>query len=282
MGILFVQTAQYFMRNLVFIIIFVGTCFSLSAQRKRFVVNDVTQLNPIEVANIITPKTTADIVTAVKANKGPISIGGGRFSMGGQTATERALQIDMRSFDSILYFSKDKKEITVQAGITWRKIQEFIDPHDLSVSIMQTYANFTVGGSLSVNVHGRYIGKGPIILSVKEIKIVLADGSLFIASPDLNKELFYGAIGGYGALGIITEATLMLSDNCKVERVDKLMPVSSYHQYFFDNIRNDSLVVFHNADFYPNAYQKVRAISYLKTNKEFTVKHRMKPLGGKY
>jgi len=32
---------------------------------------------------------------------------------------------------------------------------------------MQSYANFTVGGSLSVNVHGRYVNQGPLILSVE-------------------------------------------------------------------------------------------------------------------
>ena len=51
----------------------------------------------------------------------------------------------------------------------WCDIQRFVDPHDLSVAIMQTYANFTVGGSLSVNVHGRYVGQGPLILSVRAI-----------------------------------------------------------------------------------------------------------------
>ncbi|MBL8994191.1 MAG: FAD-dependent oxidoreductase, partial [Spirochaetia bacterium] len=118
------------------------------------IVNDVTKLNPIPVRGIIVPQTIQEIAKAVKTHEGPISIGGGRFSMGGQTATEGALQIDMRSFDKIVAFSKEKKVITVQAGITWRKIQEFIDTQDLSLQIMQTYANFTVGGSLSVNCHG--------------------------------------------------------------------------------------------------------------------------------
>jgi FAD/FMN-containing dehydrogenase len=40
---------------------------------------------------------------------------------------------------------------------------------------MQSYDNFTVGGSLSVNAHGRYVGLGPIVLSVKSIRLVLAD-----------------------------------------------------------------------------------------------------------
>jgi len=97
--------------------------------------------------------------------------------MGGQTATEGALFINMRQFDRILSFAPAEKTITVQAGIRWRQIQEHIDPANLSVKIMQSYANFTVGGSLSVNAHGRYVGLGPIILSVRSLKVVLADGT---------------------------------------------------------------------------------------------------------
>src|SRR5205807_573492 len=133
-----------------------------------------------QVGQVLTPRTIDEVVAAVKSHPGPISIGGGRYSMGGQTATEKALQIDMRQFDKVIRFSREKKEITVQSGITWRKIQSFIDPHDLSLQIMQTYSNFTVGGSLSVNVHGRYIGQGPLVFSVKSIRIVLPDGSVAI------------------------------------------------------------------------------------------------------
>src|SRR3979411_1826449 len=91
------------------------------------VVNDVSQLNPIHVSEVITPTTTEEIVTAVKTHSGPISIGGARHSMGGQTATAGALFIDMRSFNRILNFSPESKTITVQAGIRWRQIQEYID-----------------------------------------------------------------------------------------------------------------------------------------------------------
>src|SRR3974390_1853796 len=133
--------------------------------RADVIVNDVTHLNPIHVREIITPTSVEEVVAAVKSHAGPISIGGGRFSMGGQTATDGALQLDMRHLNRVVRFSKENKEITVQAGITWHKLQEYIDPYDLSVQIMQTYANFTVGGALSVNVHGRYVGQGPIVRS---------------------------------------------------------------------------------------------------------------------
>lgn len=264
----------------VMLVVLVAVAFSsvqLYGQDTSTVVNDITNLNPVKVSKIISPRTTEEIINAVKEHHGPISIGGGRYSMGGQTATEQALQIDMRGFDSILCFSKVHREITVQAGITWRKIQEFIDPHDLSIKIMQTYANFTVGGSLSVNVHGRYIGQGPIILSVKQIEIVLANGDCIRASPKENEAVFYGAIGGYGGLGVITQATLMLTDNVKVERTDQVLSIQQYKQFFLDKIRDDTLVVFHNADIYPNSYKKIRAISYRKTSRDETVRHRLKP-----
>lgn len=246
------------------------------------VVNDVTQLNPIRVEQVMAPHSVADIVEAVKQHAGPISIGGGRFSMGGQTATEQALQIDMRQFNQILDFSAVRKEITVQAGATWRQIQEFIDPHKLSVSIMQTYANFTVGGSLSVNCHGRYIGQGPLVLSVKRIGLVLADGRQVEASPEVNSELFYGAIGGYGGIGVITDVTLQLADNVPVKRVSKVMSLKDYKQYFFEQIRSNPDVIFHNADLYPNAFDTVRANSYVATDSPVTQPARLIPIEQSY
>lgn len=251
--------------------------WSIAAPAIAEIVNDVTQINPINVEKVIAPTTLDEIVRAVKTHSGPISIGGGRYSMGGQTATEGAVQLDMRRFDKIVSFSKEKKEITVEAGATWRKIQEFIDPQGLSIQIMQTYANFTVGGSLSVNVHGRYIGQGPLVLSVKSIRMVLADGRVVEASPTQNRDIFYGAIGGYGGLGVITHATLQLTDNVKVERQSTVMPLSAYSDFFFKEVRSNPNVIFHNADIYPRAYDTIRATSYVKTDKPVTVEDRLIP-----
>lgn len=247
------------------------------AESGGVIVNDLTQLNPIRVREVITPTSIDEIVEAVRRHPGPISIGGGRYSQGGQTATENTLQIDMRRFDKVVDFSKEKKEITVQTGITWRKIQEFLDPHDLSLQIMQSYANFTVGGSLSVNVHGRYIGQGPLVMSVKSIRIVLPDGTLVRASPKERADTFYGAIGGYGALGVIVEATLALADNVKVERQSTVMPLSAYKGFFFKNVRDNSDIIFHNADIYPDAYDTVRVTSFVRTEKPATIADRLQP-----
>lgn len=262
--------------------VFFGAATARAQTAEGITVNDVTQINPIRVRDVVVPTTLTEIVEAVKKHAGPISIGGGRYSMGGQTATENALQIDMRQFDKVIDFSKERKEITVQSGITWRKIQEFIDPHELSLQIMQSYANFTVGGSLSVNVHGRYIGQGPIVMSVKAIRVVLPDGSLVRASPRERPEVFYGAIGGYGALGVIAEATLALADNVKVERHSIVMPLRDYKAHFIREVRDNPGIIFHNADIYPSAYDTVRVTSYVHSEKPVTIVDRLRPTDAGY
>ncbi|HEV7716635.1 MAG TPA: FAD-binding oxidoreductase, partial [Steroidobacteraceae bacterium] len=221
---------------------------------RTLIVNDVTQLNPVPVFAIARPTTVAEVQDALRNTATPVSVGGGHFSMGGQTASPGTLHLDLRGLNQVLSFSPVERTLRVQAGIRWCDIQKFIDPHDLSVRVMQTYANFTVGGALSVNCHGRYVGLGPVILSVRAISLVLANGELVHASPQENSELFYAAIGGYGAVGIIVEAELSLAENSRVERVDMKMPVTRYWAHFCETARSSGSAVFHNADLYPPHY----------------------------
>jgi FAD/FMN-containing dehydrogenase/SAM-dependent methyltransferase len=246
------------------------------------IVDDVTRLNPIGVAEIVTPRTIEEIVEVVRTRPGPISVGGGRYSMGGQTACAGGVQIDLRGFNRIVAFSKEEKRITVETGCRWRDIQEHIDPHDLAIKIMQTYSNFTVGGSLSVNVHGRYVGMGPLVLSVLGIKVVLADGSVVEASPTQNAEVFYGCIGGYGGLGVIVEATLSLADNVRVARSRRTLPLREYREWFFANVRQAEDVIFHNGDIYPPRYDVVSAVTWSKTDEPPTVPGRLIPRSRPY
>lgn len=245
-------------------------------------IHNVTALHSVRVGKSMALRTVDDLQKVIKSNTGTISIGGGRYSMGGQIASEDSLHIDMREFNRILEFSPEQKTIRVQAGVRWRDIQEHVDSHNLSVKIMQTYANFTVGGSLSVNVHGRYIGLGPLILSVRSISVVLANGELVEATPSQNAEVFYGVIGGYGGLGVIVAATLDLAQNLPLERKQKKMPVGEYLAYFSEHVRNAGQTVFHNADLYPPSYTHARAVSWVKTDKQITVPHRLKPWDRKY
>lgn len=241
-------------------------------------INDVTQINRSPVLAIATPTSNFEIQACLKNSNFPISIGGGHFSMGGQTASPGSLHLDLRQMNQILHFDLAAKTIRVQAGVRWCDIQAFIDPHGLAVKIMQTYANFTVGGTLSVNAHGRYIGLGPVVMSVRSIVLILADGELILASREQNSELFFAAIGGYGAIGIITEVELDLVENVRVERSDCKMESKDYLNWFDKHVRHRDEAIFHNGDLYPPHFTRVRAVSWMKTDKPATTRFRLQAL----
>lgn len=233
----------------------------------RLTITDVSQTSVIPINAIHKPKTIQELKDIVTASTQPIAIAGGRYSQGGQIAYPNGTVIDMKDLNAIKHFDASAKEITVEPGITWREIQNYIDPHQLSVKVMQSYNDFTVGGSLSVNVHGRDIHHGPLIETVKSIKVMLADGSIVIASLTENPDLFAATIGGYGALGIITEATLSLTDNYPIEQTMKQMPIEEYPQYFLQQIKNNPQAVFHNANLYPNDFKLASSVTWYKTDK---------------
>ena len=245
-------------------------------------VNDVTRLNPVQVMAIIAPERVEDVQQALRRMTGAVSIGGGRFSMGGQTASPGSLHFDMRSLNRIVSFSPVERVIRVQAGVRWCDIQRFVDPHGLSVKIMQTYANFTVGGSLSVNCHGRYVGLGPMILSVRSIRVVLHDGSVIEASQTEHPEIFFGVIGGYGALGIVVEIELDLAENKCLRQVDQVMPLADYWTHFKNQVRSDPKAVFHHADIYAPHYGTVRAVTWVETEDAPTTAERQQTLPQRY
>ncbi len=229
-------------------------------------VHDVTELVHIDTERIVRPESVDELRRLIARHEGPVSLGGGRFSMGGQIATEDTLFVDLRGLDEVVALDVEGRTAKVEAGITWRALIEALDPHDLSVRIMQSYANFTVGGSLSVNAHGRYVGEGPLAHSVRELELVLADGSLVRCSREENAALFHAAVGGYGAVGVIATVTLDLAENTRLERRVERMPSADFVSWFDRTVRPDEAAVMFNADLYPPDYDALVAITYAETD----------------
>ena len=105
-----------------------------------------------------------------------------------------------------------------------------------------------------------------------------ADGELIEVSPSVHPELFYGVVGGYGALGIIIEAELDLAENVRVERDEMKLKSNQYLSFFKENVRHNESAVFHNADLYPPHYTRLRAVTWTKTDHLITEAYRLMPL----
>jgi len=246
------------------------------------IVNDVTGMNPVPVASLIRPRDGRQIGDLLADWQGPVSIGGGCFSMGGQVAEEASLHLDMRGMNRVVAFNPDAKTLRVQTGARWRDIQAVIDPHNLSVKIMQSYSDFTVGGALSVNCHGRYVAAGPLVNSVRRVALVLAGGRAVEASRDQHPELFYAAIGGYGGVGVMTEVELDLVPNVRMAREIADVPLADYPGFFRDRIKSRPQALLHNADIDPADFTRTTAVTWVQTGRPVTVPDRLYAPGDSY
>ena len=253
----------------------ISTCAIAKCPTDPTTVCNVTQLYSVKTKNIVEVRDVNDIRQALRQWPGPVSVGGGRYSMGGQTAVQDGWQTDMRRMRGLVSFDAGAKVVRVQSGMRWRDLQTIIDPHNLSIRTMQSYSNFTVGGSVSVNCHGRYVGHGPIVSSVRALQLVMADGEILETTSNRNSELFYAAIGGYGGLAVISEVELSLDENFAIERHTTSVSLEEYPAWFAQVVASDADVLLHNADLIPADFDKPLCVTWRSSKKPLTVEARL-------
>jgi FAD/FMN-containing dehydrogenase len=218
------------------------------AERDRKVwVNDVhSQLNRTRVRELLKPRTKdelAEIVGSASQRGLPISVSGCRHSMGGQQFGTDSLCIDTRRLDDVISFDQERGLIDVEAGIQWPKlIRAYLGAqadraNQWGIAQKQTGADtFTLGGSLSSNVHGRGLAMKPLISNIESFTLINADGKSIRCSRDENNELFRVAIGGYGLFGLIDRITLRLVPRKKLRRVVEIIRADDLPKRFEERI----------------------------------------------
>jgi FAD/FMN-containing dehydrogenase len=220
----------------------------LVAEREKEIwVNDVhSQLNRTRVRELLRPRTRdelAEIVRSASRKGFPISVSGCRHSMGGQQFATESICIDTRSLARVISFDQERGLIEAEGGIQWPKlIRTYLDAQQENakqwgIAQKQTGADtFTLGGSLSSNVHGRGLRMKPLISNIESFTLINADGKLIRCSRDENNELFRLAIGGYGLFGLIGSVTLRLVPRHKLRRAVEIVHASDLPKRFEERI----------------------------------------------
>lgn len=217
---------------------------------KALDVTDFGKLYPAKVQKVVYPITIEEIqkiIKKAKINGQQISIAGARHSQGGQSNASNSINIDIKKFNKLVSLDTKNKLVKVQSGMTWEQLQDILHPHNLSVAVMQASNIFTIGGSASVNVHGRDPFYGPMIESIKSITLIDQDGEIVQADRTTNSELFSLAIGGYGLFGFIAEIELWIKDNCICKKEKTSMNYKDYPKYLMDKVLTNKKVQLHYA-----------------------------------
>lgn len=212
----------------------VAVFYPRHSDRDPLVLNDVGRLYQARVNQIVRPRTEEELKRAIQRAKQlglKVSISGKRHSQGGHAFYHDALHLDMTAFNQVIAFNATEQTIRVQSGVTWKQIQEYCNPYGLAVAVMQSSNIFTVGGSISANVHGRDPRYGSLIETIRSLRLLNAEGQIINVSRTQNAELFSLAVGGFGLFGVILDAELELTENSVYQKQTVSLDYQEYPQY---------------------------------------------------
>lgn len=187
----------------------------------------------VEVPN--TPKAIVEQLRAVlhyaREKQLKVSIAGARHSMGGHTMTENGVVLNMLPYKQ-MELDTVNNILTIGSGALWEDALKYLDTYGKSVSVMQAFSSFSIGGSLSVNGHGWQKNVPPVSSSVLSFSLMLANGEVVHCSRTERSELFKAVLGGYGLFGVILDVQMQVVDNTSLEYKYIQMATDKYLDYY--------------------------------------------------
>lgn len=183
--------------------------------------------------SVVRPAYKEEVVQMVKkamaTGKPIIPRGAGTWGLGGSVPVKGGHVLDMTAMNKILNLDEKNMTVTVQPGITWKALGDWLDSKGYFLPCYPSSApSATLGGWIGTGGTGIGAYKyGSAADIVRDLEVVLPNG-LVIHTGDKNvpsngggPNLNWLFIGSEGTLGIITEVTFNI-----LPKPEELRPVA--------------------------------------------------------
>ncbi len=132
-------------------------------------------------------------------------------SYGDSAIDPEAIVLEQGLLDRFLSFDRESGLIRCESGVSLREIIECSLPAGWFLPTTPGTKFVTIGGAIAADVHGKnHHVHGTFGKWIREMVLLLPDGSFKTCSPESNHELFWSTVGGMGLTGFIVEAVLQL------------------------------------------------------------------------
>lgn len=168
---------------------------------------------------IIQPETEEEIVALVK-NSERVRVFGSAHSFNSGVVVDGTL-VSLDKYCGVIGKDLDKKHMTFRSGTRVRDVIRFLFDEGLAFAALPSHDAQSIAGILSTDVHGTGKGWGFVSECVARLKIIDGRGEIHEVTPE--DDLFKAAIGGIGAVGIISEVTVQAVKRFNVEQKFELV-----------------------------------------------------------
>ena len=129
------------------------------------------------------------------------------WAFGGVIPMKQGYILDLKSLNQIESIDSDKKQVVVEAGVTWDDLSRAIEPKGLDLYTVPTSRFSTVGGWISTGGYGINSYKfGHLSSYIIWLEVVTPNGQIKKLSPDAREFKYF--IGTEGQMGVITRICL--------------------------------------------------------------------------
>jgi len=161
-------------------------------------------------AQVVSPRDVEELTELVKAAERDglrvKAIGSGHsFTAIGITD---GVQVRLGGLSRLLSADRATGLVTVEAGMPMHRLNTLLEDEGLALSNLGDIDRQTVAGAISTGTHGTGRALGGLATQVRQLQLVLGDGSVVTCSATERPKLFSAARVGLGALGIVTTVTL--------------------------------------------------------------------------
>lgn len=168
------------------------------------------------------PTTEAEIVDLVRSS-GRLRVVGSGHSFNDGIVSEEVL-VSLDAYAGLIDIDTGRRQLTVRAGTRVRDVVKIMLGYGLAFSALPSHDAQSIGGILSTDVHGTGKDWGFVSQSVVGLTIVDGTGAVHRCAP--TDDLFRAAIGGVGAVGIITEVVLQAVPRFTIDQQTSIRELS--------------------------------------------------------
>jgi hypothetical protein len=148
--------------------------------------------------------------------------GSGHSFNDGVVSEETLVSLD--DYSGVIRRDIASKQLTVKGGTRVRKVVKLLLEDGLAFEALPSHDAQSIAGILSTDVHGTGRDWGFVNESVVSLKLIDGKGEVHECRP--SDDLFKAAVGGVGAVGIISEVVVRGVERFNVEQDVKTMSVS--------------------------------------------------------